>query len=150
MSDQIYTIRQRDKETAAVFIEKQLNKDPRWPGNTDSQRLTAEQEYSSAKRDVAHLNAWCRKWLNEAQWAEIRRTIQALKERSEKKLHYSEPHKTISITHQAWKALSEIALQEQKTLSEVIISRFDKNNTNDVSNEPHYNPFSLNGRRARY
>ena len=126
MTDQNYVIRQQDRDTAITFIEDQLNENPRWLCKTDSQRIAAEQEYRESRADPASFNAWCQKWLNEAQWAEVKKALCITRSYKKEKLRYVEPHKTISVTHRAWKILSELALHDQLTLSEVIINRLGR------------------------
>lgn len=128
MTDHTYIIRQQDRNAAISFIDNQLNKNHAWLNESESQRIIAGQEYLQARTDPISFNAWCQKWLNESQWAEIKQAICIARNRQETKLRYAaEPHKTISVTHHAWKILSEIALQEQLTLSEVIINRLSGN-----------------------
>ena len=133
MTNHTYVIRQQDRNAAISFIDNQLNQNHAWLNETESQRVIAGQEYLQARTDPASFNAWCQKWLNESQWAEIKQAICIARSRQETRLRYAEPHKTISVTHHAWKILSEIALQEQLTLSEVIINRLGGN---DAANCP--------------
>lgn len=129
MTRHVYIIRQQDKKAATSFIDGLLNKNPEWFGTTEPQRSTAKQEYLESRADSNHFNMWCQKWLNETQWMEIRKVISARKDHGEERQRYTEPHKTISLTHRAWEILSELALQDQISPSEVIINRLGKNHT---------------------
>lgn len=141
MTEHVYTIRQQDRKAATAFIDSQLGKDPKWFGTTESQRIAAKQEYLESRIDSIHFNRWCKKWLNENQWMEIRKAINMNRDRKEEIRRYTEPHKTISVTHHAWQILSELALQDQLSLSEVIVNRLGKNNTTARSSvESRYNP----------
>ena len=134
MTNHTYIIRQQDRNAAINFIDDQLNKNHTWLNEIESQRIVAGQEYLQAKTDPVSFNAWCQKWLNESQWAEIKQAICIAKNQQEARLRYAaEPHKTISVTHRAWKILSEIALQEQLTPSEVIINRLGDNDVTTCS-----------------
>ena len=136
MTNHTYIIRQQDRNIAIGFIDSQLNKNHAWLNEIESQRIIAGQEYLQARTDSVSFNAWCQKWLNESQWAEIKQAIMA-RNRQETRLRYvAEPHKTISVTHRAWKILSEIALQEQLTLSEVIINRLGDDDDDDAAARP--------------
>lgn len=128
MTNHTYIIRQQDRNAAISFIDNQLNKNPLWLGEAESRRTAAGQEYLQARVDPASFNMWCQKWLNESQWAEIKQAICMTRSRYETRQRYGEQNKTISVTHQAWKILCEAALQDQLTLSEVIINRLGSGN----------------------
>lgn len=132
MTRHVYIIRQQDKKAATSFIDGLLNKNPEWFGTTEPQRSTAKQEYLESRADSNHFNMWCQKWLNETQWMEIRKVISARKDHGEERQRYTEPHKTISLTHRAWEILSELALQDQISPSEVIINRLGKTTQHPV------------------
>ncbi len=141
MANHTYIIRQQDINAAITFIDRQLNKNPEWLDETESLRMIAEQEYLQARIEQANFNAWCQKWLNENQWAEIKQAICLARGRQEIKSRYIEPDKMISVTHQAWQILSAIALQDQVTLSEVIINRLGGNNA--VVSQPPKSRYNL-------
>ncbi len=140
MTKHIYIIRQQDKQAATTFIDDLLNRNPTWFGATESQRSRAKQEYLESRTDSVHFNTWCQKWLNETQWMEIKKVISAKESRSETKKRYTEPHKTISLTHHAWEILSALALQDQISPSEVIINRLGNSHvTTSSSIKSRYN-----------
>jgi len=136
-----YIIRQQDINAAITFIDHQLSKNSGWLVETESLRMVAEQEYHQARIEHANFNAWCQKWLNKSRWAEIKQAIFLARDQQEVKSKYIEPHKMISVTHQAWQILSEIALQDQATLSEVIINRLGGNNA--VVSQPRKSRYNL-------
>ncbi|SFU31498.1 hypothetical protein SAMN05216339_101300 [Nitrosomonas eutropha] len=127
MAEHSYIIRQQDRTAATTFIDDQLSKDPKWFSTTESEYSAAKQEYLAARADSINFNTWCQKWLNETQWMEIRKVISMNKDHKEERRKYTEPHKTISVTHRAWEILSELALQDQLSLSEVIVNRLGNN-----------------------
>lgn len=127
MTNHAYIIRQQDRSAAISFIDHQLHSQPGWLSEVESRRIMAEQEYQQARIDQDSFNAWCHKWLNEDQWAEIKQVICVIRGRQEKRSGYVELNKTISVTQEAWKILSELALKDQLSLSEVIVSRLGKN-----------------------
>lgn len=140
MAEYPYIIRQQDRKVATTFIDSQLSKDPEWFGTTKPQHSAAKQEYLASRADSINFNMWCQKWLNEAQWMEIRKVISMHKDHKEKRQRYTEPHKTISVTHHAWEILSELALQDQLSLSEVIVNRLGNNHATVCSpTESRYN-----------
>lgn len=148
MTRRCYVIRQQDKNTAVAFIDSQIDKNPKWLGLVESQRVIAEQEYREAKADSASLNAWCQKWLNETQWGQIKDAINTARAQKEE-LKRIQPHRTISLTHQAWQILSDLARQEGITLSEIIVNRLGKEwMTVFVRTDSRYDNAPLN-RRAR-
>lgn len=126
MTNHTYIIRQQDRNAAIGFIDHQLDCQPGWLSEVESRRALAEQEYQQARIDPDSFNTWCHKWLNEDQWAEIKQAICVARGRQEKRLRYAESNKTISVTQEAWKILSELALKDQLSLSEVIVSRLGK------------------------
>jgi hypothetical protein len=126
MTERAYIIRQQDRKIAIAFIDNQLNKNPKWLETTEAQYSMAKQEYLVSKANSTSFNTWCQKWLNKAQWIEVRKVIGMNKNHEEEKWRYIEPHKTISVTHHAWRILSALALQDQRSLSEVIINRLGK------------------------
>ncbi|MCC6916924.1 hypothetical protein [Nitrosomonas sp.] len=127
MTNQTYIIRQQDRNAAVSFIDHQLDTQPDWLSEIESRRAMARQEYQQARTDPDSFNAWCHKWLNENQWIEIKQAICVARGRQEKRLRYIEPNKTISVTNEAWKILTELALKDQLSLSEVIVNRLGKN-----------------------
>ncbi|HRQ05200.1 MAG TPA: hypothetical protein PK580_04470 [Nitrosomonas halophila] len=148
MTGRCYVIRQQDKNTAVAFIDSQIDKDPKWLGLVETRRAIAEQEYRAAQADSTSLNAWCRKWLNETHWGQIKNAINSAREQKEQ-LKRIEPHRTISLTHQAWQILSDLARQEGISLSEVIVNRLGKEwMTIFVHADARYDNTPLN-RRAR-
>ncbi len=150
MTGHAYVIRQQDRNAAIAFIEAQMSKNSLWPAETKSQRITAEQEYREARNNAASFNAWCRKWLDEIQWKQIKEAICITRNRQEESLKYIQPHKTISVTHHAWQILSDLAQQEHLTLSEVIISRLGgEAATVYTHTESSYNLTTLTTRRVR-
>lgn len=122
MADQKYIIRQQDKNAAVNFIDDQIASNSYWLTTNDTQRQSAEFEYQNARFDSITLNEWCQKWLNEAQWLQLKNAICIARDRIESQ-KYSPPLKTINITHTAWQILSELAKHDRVTLSEVIINR---------------------------
>jgi len=125
MTGHSYVIRQQDRNAAVAFIDSQISKDPQWLGNVESQRIIAEREYRDIKADPASFNEWCRKWMNETQWTQIKEAISIAREQKEK-LKRVQPDKTISLTHRAWQILSDLARQDDATLSEVIVNRLGR------------------------
>lgn len=125
MAEHSYVIRQQDRDTAVAFIDSQISKDPRWFSNVESQRMVAEREYRDIKADPPSFNEWCRKWMNETQWAQIKEAISLAREQKET-LKRVRPDKTISLTHRAWEILSDLARQDDATLSEVIVNRLGR------------------------
>lgn len=122
MTDQKYVIRQQDKNAAVSFIDNQIANNSFWLAPDDTQRIIAELEYQDAKYDSMTLNEWCKKWLNEIQWAQLKNAICIARDRIESQ-KYRPQLKTISLTHRAWQILSELAKHDKVTLSEVIINR---------------------------
>jgi len=140
MTKHVYIIRQQDRKAVTTFIDNLLNKNPEWFGTTEPQRSTAKREYLESRADSVHFNTWCQKWLNETQWMEIRKVICVNAGHQPERQRYTEPHKTISLTHRAWEILSELALQDQISPSEVIVNRLGKSNvTTCLPAESRYN-----------
>ena len=122
MTDHKYVIRQQDKHAAAGFLDNLITSDSRWLTKDDAQRVVAELEYRDAKHNSIVLNEWCQKWLNESQWMQLKNAVRIAREQIENQ-KYRPQLKTISLTHQAWQILTELAKHDEVTLSEVIINR---------------------------
>lgn len=122
MADQKYIIRQQDKNAAINFLDHQMASNSYWLTGDDTQRVIAELEYRNIKYNSIDLNEWCKKWLNETQWMQLKNAIRIARDRIENQ-KYRPQLKTISLTHNAWQILTELAKHDEATLSEVIINR---------------------------
>lgn len=122
MNKQKYVIRQQDQNAAVEFLDKQISSGLYWLGEDASQGIVAEREYQDAKTNPNDLNAWCEKWLHETQWAQLKNAISIARDQIEKQ-KYRPQLKTVSLTHNAWEILSELAKNEGLTLSELIVNR---------------------------
>jgi len=89
------------------------------------------------------MNAWCEKWLNDVQWEQLRQAISVGCDVQENR--QLQPLKTISLSHQAWEILADLAQQSDTTLSNVIITHLGNVNfTACIQTETDYNRDSLN------
>ncbi|MCO6428585.1 hypothetical protein [Nitrosomonas communis] len=122
MAGQRYVIRQQDKNAAVSFIDDQITNNSCWLATDETQHLIARLEYRDARYDSITLNEWCRKWLNENQWIQLKNAISIARDQIENQ-KYRPQLKTINLTHTAWQILSELATHDEATLSEVIIKR---------------------------
>lgn len=122
MNKQKYVIRQQDQSAAVGFLDKQISSGIYWLGEDISQSSMAEREYQGAKTNSNDLNAWCGKWLHDTQWAQLKNAISIARDQIEKQ-KYRPQLKTVSLTHNAWQILSELARNEGLTLSELIVNR---------------------------
>ncbi|HNP51522.1 MAG TPA: hypothetical protein PKJ85_06965 [Nitrosomonas nitrosa] len=122
MAEQKYVIRQQDKNAAVSYLDQQIASNPQWLSHDDAKRSIAEREYRDAKFESITLNDWCWKWLDETRWAQLKNAIQAARDRIESQ-KYRPQLKTISLTHNAWQILTDLAKHDEATLSEVIIKR---------------------------
>jgi macrodomain Ter protein organizer (MatP/YcbG family) len=150
MTGHDYIIRQQDRNAAVAFIDDQISKNPQWLNEIEAQRIAAEQEYQEIKADPTSFNAWCRKWLNETQWAQIKEAICTARDHQQESLKYAQPSKTVSLTHHAWQILSDLARQDDITLSEVIINRLGGNRVTVYTHtESRYNSTVPTNRQVR-
>ncbi|MFZ1712662.1 MAG: hypothetical protein WAT53_06315 [Nitrosomonas sp.] len=138
-----YVIRRQDRHAAIAFVEQKLNQEPQWIGVDENQQLIAKQEYFGSLIDPDGMNAWCEKWLNDVQWEQLRQAISVGCDVQENR--QLQPLKTISLSHQAWEILADLAQQSDTTLSNVIITHLGNVNfTACIQTETDYNRNSLN------
>lgn len=139
MNKQKYVIRQQDQIAAVEFLDKQISSGLYWLGEDASQGITAEHEYQDAKANPNDLNAWCEKWLHDTQWAQLKNAISIARDQIEKQ-KYRPQLKTVSLTHNAWEILSELAKSEGLTLSELIVNRLGNEwlNSDEHNNIPNH------------
>jgi len=138
-----YVIRRQDRRTVITFIEQQLNERALWMNGNENQQLIAKQEYLDSMPDP-DINAWCAKWLSDAQWAQLRQAISAARNLQER-IQQAQTLKTISLSHHAWQILVDLAQRDNTTLSNVIISHLGKAHfAVCTQTETDYNRNSLN------
>ncbi|MDT8364743.1 MAG: hypothetical protein RQ714_08900 [Nitrosomonas sp.] len=116
-----YVIRRQDRRVAIAFVEQRLNAEPQWIEGDKQRQLVAKQDYLDNIVDPDAINAWCAKWLNDAQWEQLRQAISTARDLQEK-IRQASPLKTISLSDRAWQILIDLAQKDNTTLSNVIIN----------------------------
>jgi len=108
---------------ALVYIGSNL-RDPYWPSEDTSAQVRAERKLRTAKRDPVRLNRWCEKHLSAAQWIQLKNAIRAARKRTADLSR--DPPKTVTLSHKAWRIISDLAKRDGVTLSELIEDRLGK------------------------
>jgi macrodomain Ter protein organizer (MatP/YcbG family) len=118
-----FTITQQDTAAALAYISNKL-RDPYWPSEDTTRQLKAEREYETAKREPVTINEWCEKWLNSAQWTQLKNAIRAARKRTADLSR--NPPKSITLSHTAWQIISDLARRDEVTLSALIENRLGR------------------------
>lgn len=118
-----FTITRQDKAAALAYISAKL-RDPYWPSEDTSRQMKAARKYHPAKGELVTLNAWCEKWLDSAQWTQLKNAIRAARKRTADLKR--DPPKSVTLSHRAWQILSELARHDGLTLSALIEDRLGK------------------------
>jgi len=118
-----YTITELDMAAALVYIGSKL-RDPYWPSEDTSAQVKAERGFRTAKRDPVTLNRWCEKHLNADQWVQLKNAIRAARKRTVDLSR--DPPKSVTLSHNAWRIISDLAKRDGITLSELIEDRLGK------------------------
>ena len=123
MAKSKYTITQQDKAAATNYLTRKLD-DGYWLTEDLTKNTKAEREYKKVMRDHVTLNAWCEKWLDAAQWIQLKNAIRAARRREADLKR--DPSKHITLSHQAWIILRDLSKSDGVTFSEFIEKRFEK------------------------
>ena len=123
MAKSKYTITQQDVAAATTYLSRKLD-DGYWLSEELSQNTKAEREHKNTKRDPVTLNAWCEKWLDSAQWTQLKNAIRAARRREADLKR--DPPKHITVSHQAWVILRDLSKSDGVTYSEFIETRLEK------------------------
>jgi macrodomain Ter protein organizer (MatP/YcbG family) len=118
-----YTITEPDMPAALVYIRSKL-RDPYWPSEDTTAQSKAERGFRTAKRDPVTFNRWCEKNLNTAQWSQLKNAIRAARKRTADLSR--DPPKTVTLSHKAWRIISDLAKRDGVTLSALIEDRLGK------------------------
>lgn len=103
------------------YIEKKLIT-KNWPSHDTQQEALTDYKQRPIVGRYAHdeLTRWCKKWLNDTQWQQLKNTMNSWRYRQ----NATEPPKKIQLSPDAWKIISSLAQMEKKTISSLIIDRF--------------------------
>ena len=118
-----FTITRQDKTAALAYISNKL-RDPYWPSENTARQIKAERKYETAKRELVTLNEWCEKWLDSAQWTQLKNAIRAARKRTADMQR--DPPKSVTLSHKAWQIISDLAKHDGVTLSTLIEDRLGK------------------------
>jgi len=118
-----FTITRQDKTAALAYISNKI-RDPYWPSEDTTRQLKAERKYKDAKRELVTLNEWCEKWLDSAQWTQLKNAIRAARKRTADLSR--DPPKSVTLSRQAWRIISDLATRDGVTLSTLIEDRLGK------------------------
>ena len=118
-----FTITRQDQTAALAYISNKL-RDPYWPSEDTTRQLKAERKYKEAKRELVTLNEWCEKWLDSAQWTQLKNAIRAARKRTADLSR--DPPKSVTLSRQAWRIISDLATRDGVTLSALIEDRLGK------------------------
>jgi len=111
-------LNERDHYTRLKYLERKLTLDPTWLTQDDETKLKAENAFKVARGDKVTLQAWCEKWLNEAQKKQLNDAVRAKRSRQARKRGTGT--KSVTLSHEAWLILSENAKRDGVTLSKWI------------------------------
>ncbi len=118
-----FTITRQDKTAALAYLSNKL-RDPYWPSADTARQVKAERQYKGAKRELVTLNAWCEKWLDSTQWTQLKNAIRAARKRTADLQR--DPPKSVTLSHKAWRIISDLAKRDEVTLSALIEDRLGK------------------------
>jgi macrodomain Ter protein organizer (MatP/YcbG family) len=118
-----YTITEPDMAAALAYIGSKL-RDPWWPSENTTAQVKAERGFIAAKRGPVTLNEWCEKHITTAQWFQLKNAIRAARKQTADLSR--NPPKSITLSHKAWRIISDLAKRDGVTLSALIEDRLGK------------------------
>jgi macrodomain Ter protein organizer (MatP/YcbG family) len=118
-----FIITRQDKTAAVAYISNKL-RDLYWPSKDTTRQLQAERKYKDAKRELVTLNEWCEKWLDSAQWTQLKNAIRAARKRTADMQR--DPPKSVTLSRKAWLIISDLSKRDGVTLSALIEDRLGK------------------------
>lgn len=113
-----YTLSEDDLPAAKAYVQRKLATQPDWLDN-----LQAEEEWAQVKRDPLTLGHWCERWLNEAQWRQLKAALRAARKRHRDHSGTRDPAVNVTLSRPAWLILSALARQDGLTFSDWLIRR---------------------------
>ncbi len=113
-----YTLSEGDFLAARAYVQRKLATELYW---LDS--LQAEGEWVQAKRDPLTLQHWCERWLDEAQWRQLKAAVRAARKRRRDRTGTRDPAVNVTLSRRAWLILSALARHDGLTLSDWLIRR---------------------------
>ena len=113
-----YTLSEDDFPAARAYVQRKLATELYWLDN-----LQAEGEWVQAKRDPLTLGQWCERWLNEAQWRQLKAAVRAARKRRRDRTGTRDPAVNVTLSRRAWLILSALARHDGLTLSDWLIRR---------------------------
>jgi macrodomain Ter protein organizer (MatP/YcbG family) len=123
MAKSRYVVTKGDAAFAVSYLSRKLQ-GGYWPSEDTALQTKAEREYWSATRDGVTLTSWCEKWLDTAQWTQLKNAIRAARRRQADLSR--DPPKHVTLSHRAWLMLHDLAERDSVTLSEFIERRLEK------------------------
>ncbi|MEA2078887.1 MAG: hypothetical protein U9P00_03355 [Pseudomonadota bacterium] len=118
-----YSITEPDQTAAVVYLSSKL-RHPSWPTDDTKGHLSAVRTFKTVKRDPDKLTTWCEKYLSTDQWILLKAAIRQARKRTAD-LSRDKP-KSVTLSHKAWRMLSDLAVRDGVTLSAVIEDRLAK------------------------
>jgi macrodomain Ter protein organizer (MatP/YcbG family) len=125
MSRPKYTLNKDDLPAVSRYLtHKLLQAD--WLTEDNAQADKAVRAFQKAMCNHVTLNAWCEKWLNNAQWQQLKAALRAARKRLNDRTGANDPKVSVTLERRAWLILRRLAQEEGLTLSGFIEKRHTK------------------------
>ncbi|MBB5349564.1 hypothetical protein JWG42_14245 [Desulfoprunum benzoelyticum] len=106
------------------YIRRKLLLDPSWPCDEHPSGGTASSDFEKIEIEDSQsgIQSWCEKWLNEEQWKQLLVALRAKRKRENDQVR----KRNITLDNKAWRILSTLAKRDKVTMSQFLISRFER------------------------
>ena len=110
--------------TARQYCKRKFALDPYWPRPDTHENAEALSTFPNSTGEAlgGDLQTWCERWLSTEQFRQLQGALRSRKKRNLEK----EPPKTLTLSHEAWLMVSELAKRDKVTVSTFLINRLSR------------------------